>query len=76
MATLHKPAEYKAIALWGANLGSFQYYIKAQQEKASRDGAPVDSLYFSDELGRWIYVRDLKPDHHFHAQYAKYLEKH
>ena len=76
MCTNPKPAAYKAIALWGQNLRSHDYYIKAQQERASRDGAPVDSLYFSQDVKRWIYVRDLHPDHRFHAQYAKYLEKH
>lgn len=75
MATIHAPKAYKAIRLWGKNLGSYEYYIKGEQAKASHDGAPVDAIYFNDTIKRWYYVRDLQPNHPFHAQYAKYLEK-
>jgi len=75
MATIHAPEAYKAIRLWGKNLRSFEYYIKGEQAKASRDGAPVDAIYYNHTLDRWMYVRDLKPGHPFHEQYARYLEK-
>lgn len=75
MCTNPKPKAYKAIELWGQNLGSYQYYIDGEQRRASNDGAPVDSIYFNATLGRWMYVRDLAPNHPFHAQYAQYLEK-
>lgn len=73
--TIHAPEAYKAIRLWGENLRSFEYYIKGEQAKAAHDGAPVDAIYFSDTLGRWMHVGDLAPNHPFHTQYAKYLEK-
>lgn len=76
MCTNPKPEAYKAIQLWGHNLGSFKYYIDSQQQRASNDGAPVDAIYFCDTLKRWIYVRDLAEGHPFHEQYKKYLEKH
>lgn len=77
MATIHAPEAYKAIRLWGENLRSQEYYIKDQQVKASYDGAPIDAIYFNQDgpVRRWYYVRDLQPQHPFHAQYAKYLEK-
>ena len=71
MATLHKPAEYKAIALWGQNLRSQDYYIQAQQKRASRDRAPVDSVFFNEALGRWMYIRDLQPSHPVRVAYEK-----
>lgn len=63
---------YHAIALWGRRLGSYAYYIHAEQAKAEEMGAPNDALYERD--GKWVTVRDLKPDHPFHHAYATYLE--
>lgn len=71
MATLHKPSDYKAIALWGRHLSSMPYYIKAQQQQASRDGAPVDSVFFNEALGRWMYIRDLQPSYPVRVAYEK-----
>jgi hypothetical protein len=66
-APAHRPCDYRAIAGWGKMLGSYQYYITGEQEKASRMNAPVDALY--ERNGVWVTVRDLKPDHHFRVWY-------
>jgi len=63
------PVSYKAIRLWGKQLGSFDYYIEAEQKKASRMGAPVDALYERNNV--WVCVSDLSADHPFRAAYAK-----
>lgn len=68
---MHAPSDYIAIRLWGKNLGSFSYYIRTEQEKAARMGAPLDALYERD--GKWKCVSDLAPDHRFRAQYAAAL---
>lgn len=68
-ASVTPPVSYKAIRLWGKQLGSFDYYIEAEQKKASRMGAPVDALYERD--GVWVCVSDLVADHPFRAAYAK-----
>jgi hypothetical protein len=41
-----EPKDYKHIAAWGGMLGSFQYYITREQEKAAAAGAPLDVIYF------------------------------
>lgn len=62
-----KPSDYKAIAMWGKQLGSFAYYIKREQKKAAKTNAPVDSLYERD--GEWTCVSNLSPDHPFRKLY-------
>ena len=42
-----KPSEYKWIAVWGWFMGSEQYYIKAEQERAAADNAPLDAIYMN-----------------------------
>ncbi len=49
---------YKAIEFWGRRLGSFDYYIKWQQEIAKKDGAPEDAIY-KDSQGVWQTLRDV-----------------
>tara|TARA_R110002124_G_scaffold278828_1_gene451018 strand:- start:144 stop:353 length:210 start_codon:yes stop_codon:yes gene_type:complete len=44
---MNKPSDYKAIAFWGKELGSFDYYIKDQQREACADGVPVNVIYKS-----------------------------
>lgn len=76
----HQPHEYVAIKLWGIELGSYPYYIKDQQAKASREGAPVDALYFcqpthapAGSADRWICVSDLKDNHPFRKAYEAHM---
>lgn len=42
---MSKPSDYVWIKLWGHQLGSYDYYIENQQEKAARDNAPLDAIY-------------------------------
>lgn len=73
MSATLKPADYHGIALWGRQLGSFQYYIDGQQAKAADDKAPLDALY--DRGDHWVCVSDLKPDHEFRVDYVTYLKQ-
>lgn len=45
--------EYTCIQRWGHRLGSFQYYIEAQQKKAASEGAPLTAIYYCDSEKRW-----------------------
>lgn len=67
-----KPSDYVAISMWGYNLGSFRYYIEAEQAKANKAGAPVDAIF--ERNGEWTTVRDLHADHEFRDHYAKALK--
>jgi|KBSMisStandDraft_5_1062788.scaffolds.fasta_scaffold00197_2 hypothetical protein len=70
---MSKASEYLGIRLWGKQLSSHEYYIKAQQEKAQEMSAPIDALYERD--GSWVCVSDLKPEHDFRAKYDKYVKE-
>ena len=72
MQTAAKPTDYVAIRLWGIQLGSFDYYIAHEQEKAAAQAAPIDALY--EREGKWTCVSDLKPDHTFRAAYEAVLD--
>jgi len=63
------PNQYKAMKLWLENSGSYPYYVKQEQERASEEGAPLDALYKSHE-GLWISLSDLDVNHPFRAEYA------
>lgn len=54
--------EYKAIAAWGKMLGSFQYFIDAETERARKDGAPEDAIYRDSIDDHWHTVRDIHSD--------------
>jgi hypothetical protein len=44
---MNKPSDYKAIAFWGKELGSFSSYVKSQQQEAAADNAPLNAIYKS-----------------------------
>ncbi len=71
MRTAMRASPYQAIVAWGVSLGSFGYYVEAQQAAAAKAGAPHDALFERD--GKWTCVSDLAPGHHFHAYYAAHL---
>jgi hypothetical protein len=52
---MNKPDEYKAIVRWGKLLGSFPYYIKAEQEQAAKENAPLDAIFRRDD-GTWALL--------------------
>jgi hypothetical protein len=54
----HKPKEYKHISAWGRLLGSFTYYIVAQQKLAASQHAPIDAIFCRD--GIWSRVCEIK----------------
>lgn len=70
----HSPKEYLAVRLWGRDLGSYDYYINDEQQRASVDGAPVDAIYREHGTGKWVCVSDLQPDHSFRARYRAMLD--
>ena len=49
-----KPSDYKHIRAWGKMLHSFAYYIFDQQEKAAKDNAPLDAVYWKEDEKRWV----------------------
>jgi len=44
---MNKPSDYKAIAFWGHELGSFSSYVKTEQQEAAADNAPLNAIYKS-----------------------------
>lgn len=44
--------DYPYIRAWGQLLGSYEYFIEAQIERAQEDNAPDDAVYV-DQEGRW-----------------------
>jgi hypothetical protein len=50
---------YKHIRAWGKYLGSYEYYIKAEQARASADGAPKDAIYYSITEKRWVQFEEV-----------------
>ena len=47
------PKEYKHIRAWGLMMGSFEYYIRAQQHTAAEENAPLDAIYKRHEDEQW-----------------------
>lgn len=56
----HRPEEYKHIKAWGQYLYSLPHYIKDQQERASSDEAPVNAIFHSPDMGRWITADEIE----------------
>jgi hypothetical protein len=50
-------AKYPFIVAWGYRLGSFQYYIDGEIEKAIEDNAPERAIYKSGS-GEWRTIDD------------------
>ena len=67
-------AKYKHIRSWGRNMRSMEFYITQAQEKAARDGAPEDALYFSTTENKWVCASDLRAEHAFHEFHKSYWE--
>lgn len=51
----NKPEDYKAIAIWGRRMQSFEPYVKRQQELAAEENAPLDAT-FQRSPGDWATV--------------------
>lgn len=65
---------YFPLRVWHIDSGSHAYYVADMTAKAKRDGAPDDALYKRDHIGgdgQWVTLRDLAPDHPFHARLEK-----
>ncbi len=48
---------YKHIQAWGESMGSFGYYIVAQQELAVKESAPLNAIY--KDAGGWRTADDI-----------------
>ena len=68
---MNKPSDYKALALWHFDSGSYNNYVGMLQEKAAAENAPLDALYYGSRIGRWICMGDLSIGHPFRARYAQ-----
>ena len=53
----NNPKDYVWIARWGYHLGSFEYYIKDQQDLVAAEDAPLNAIYKRD--GVWHTVDDV-----------------
>lgn len=45
--------KYQHLVMWCHMMGSMPYYTEAQIAKATKDNAPVNAIYWSDEEKRW-----------------------
>jgi hypothetical protein len=54
-------ARYPFIRAWGYQLGSFQYYIESEIERAIRENAPERAIYKSG-AGGWRTIDDCKDE--------------
>ena len=56
-----RPDEYKYIRAWGRMMGSYDYYIKNAQRKASEEEAPTNAIYkgVDTEGERWFTFEDI-----------------
>lgn len=52
----HEPAEYLAIAYWGHILGSYPYYVKAQQAAAAHEDAPLEAVCKQHGTETWVTI--------------------
>lgn len=61
---MHNPQDYKHIAAWGRFMGSYETYIKAQQELAASENAPLNSIYcnFGKDSKRWATADQIVND--------------
>jgi hypothetical protein len=50
---------YNYITAWGRMMGSYDYYILQQIEKAKQDNAPSDACYFNDFEQKWVCYSDI-----------------
>lgn len=55
---VNKMKQYKTIALWGKEFGSYDYYILDQIERAKRDNAPADAIY--EHNGVWVTLGEVE----------------
>lgn len=52
---------YNYITRWGRLMGSYDYYIAQQIEKAKKENAPEDACYFNDFENRWVSYSEINP---------------
>jgi hypothetical protein len=50
---------YNYITAWGRMMGSYDYYILQQIEKAKQDNAPSNACYFNDFEQKWVCYSDI-----------------
>ena len=51
--------DYKYVRAWNIMMGSFDYYINSEVEKAKQDKAPDDAIY-KNHLDKWVTVSEIK----------------
>lgn len=51
--------DYKHLRAWCRMMGSAPYYTTDQLDKARREHAPVDAVYYSIDAGRWATFREV-----------------
>jgi hypothetical protein len=53
----HDDQDYPGIRAWGRHLGSSNYFVKGQIDKARRDQAPANAIYKREE--HWVTTDDI-----------------
>jgi hypothetical protein len=54
--------KYPYIRAWGKYLGSYQYYINAQVERADKDRAPNNAIYYNEDKKCWATADEITDD--------------
>lgn len=58
----HEPREYAYVRLWAREQLWSVALLLETQERASREGLPLDVVYYHYDDGRWITTKDLAKD--------------
>ena len=56
----HQPDEYVFIRRWGTIMGSFEYFIKEQQQLAAAENAPLTAIYKIYGTDSWAVAERVK----------------
>lgn len=71
---IRKPEDYRYIAAWHYTSGSYGHYVKCLQERALREGAPLDACY-QRMNGSWFSLGDLR-DEYQREQLEEWVKQH
>ena len=71
------PQHYKMVMFWGHSLGSYQYYIRQEMERACQENAPLDAIYRREngEWARWCEIKNTELKNRLACRFTEYLTK-
>lgn len=53
---------YPYIRAWGRLMHSYQYFVQGQIDRATKDNAPADACFFSQQDNRWIPFSEVEAE--------------